>query len=280
MLSACTQVHEAADDAEWRQPQNRLTTLQLLHRETARGKSVSPIFTVFGVFTYLFKVDWLHCADKGVAADFLGNEFALLLTKMPGASIDARCLCLSNEMNAYYNEYKIEDRLKSLLPKDFRGSGNEPDKLSGSAAQIRKLVKFGDLMAQKYLSDDDAVEHAIKVAAHHLHNCYQALASNSSHSSHVALQRSCKVFALQYHALFVRIGDGRSWRVMPKMHLFLELCSEETEPQKFWCYRDEDFGSSVARQSKMKGMWKRLDTYTKHALDLYCMKNPAPRIVE
>jgi hypothetical protein len=280
-MHACTfpQVHEAADGADWRQPENRLSTIQFLHREMARGKKISPIFFVFGVFACLFKVDWLHATDKGVAADFLGHEFAMLVKKMPGSTKQARCNELSEYMLAYYEEHNVEDRLKELSPKTFEGgSATEPCKLSGSAAQIRALVKFGHLMAQKFLSDADPVESAVKVAAHHLNNCYQALAATSSPYSHAALFQSSKIFALQYYALFVRVGDGVAWRVMPKMHLFLELCSEGTEPQKFWCYRDEDFGGTMARQSKMKGMWKKLSAYSKHGLDMFRMKNPAPRI--
>jgi len=66
------QVCEAADDAPWRS--QRLTTQQLLEREWTRGKRVSPIFSVFGVFNHLFKCDWMHCADQGIAADFLGES--------------------------------------------------------------------------------------------------------------------------------------------------------------------------------------------------------------
>ncbi len=91
--------------------------------------------------------------------------------------------------------------------------------------------------------------------------------------------RACQKFARQFQALFEAFGDGVSWRVMPKMHLFLELCSEGTEPQKFWCYRDEDFGGPVARQSKMKGMWRKLLSYSAYALDLFRIKNPVPRLV-
>ena len=67
---------------------------------------------------------------------------------------------------------------------------------------------------------------------------------------------------------------------MPKMHLFLELCSSRTEPQKFWNYRDEDFGGSVAKQSKMKGSWRKLGSFATHGLDMFEMKNHAPRILE
>ena len=49
---------------------------------------------------------------------------------------------------------------------------------------------------------------------------------------------------------------------------------------KFWNYRDEDVGGSVARQSKMKGSWKKMSAFCKHGLDMFKMKNKAPRIVD
>ena len=44
-----TMVHEFDDASGWRQPVNRLGTNEFLQREMARGKAVSPIFTVFGI---------------------------------------------------------------------------------------------------------------------------------------------------------------------------------------------------------------------------------------
>ena len=118
---------------------NRLSTDQFLQRERARGKAVSPIFTVFGtsglivsvclffrlflfvfsqvvfflfhlgLFTYLFKVDWLHASDKGVAADFLGNLFVLLLKKMPRGTRKFKCQKLFELMQEFYEDHDIED---------------------------------------------------------------------------------------------------------------------------------------------------------------------------
>ena len=83
-------------------------------------KRVSPIFSVFGIFNHLFKCDWLHCADHGVSADFLGNEFDYLVNhKMPGASKAARCAALGEHMNNYYATNGVEDRLKEFLPKTY-----------------------------------------------------------------------------------------------------------------------------------------------------------------
>ena len=272
------QVCESADDADWRT--QRLSTQELLEREWNRGKRVSPLFAVFGVFNTLFKCDWLRCADQGIAADFLGNEFAFLLKKMPGATQEDQCQALHEHIKAYYAANGVEDRLKELEPKSFKPKKkSRPPRLKGSAATTRALVRFGDQIARQLLSDDDPVEQAIKTAAHHLLNCYNSLHQANEALSHSAIFHSSKVFAAQYGALWAAHGHSASWRPMPKMHLFLELCSAGTEPQKLWNYRDEDFGGSVARQSRMKGSWKRVSAYCKHGLDMFKMKNKAPRIV-
>ena len=135
-------------------------------------------------------------------------------------------------------------------------------------------------MAQQFLSDADPIEMAMKTAAHHLCNCYNSLHARHEAFSHAALYDSSKQFAIQYGALWAAHGHDVAWRPMPKMHLFLELCSAATEPQKFWNYRDEDFGGTVSRQCRMKGSWKKFSAFCRHALDLFKFKNQAPRIVE
>ena len=86
-MHACAQVHEAEDNAEWRF--RRLTTQEFLKRQMETGRRISPIFSVFGVETYLFRVDWLHAVDAGVGADFAGNVFEAMLPKLPGSSQEA-----------------------------------------------------------------------------------------------------------------------------------------------------------------------------------------------
>ena len=234
------------------------------------------------MFTYLFQPDWLHCTDQGVASDFLGNEFEYLVShKMSGSNKGERCRALNGELLEFYRTHAIKDRIPELLPKTYESSkSTRPPKLKGNAASVRAMVKFGNLMAQKYLSHTDPIEKAIMTAAHHLDNCYGALSSAHFAWAHAALYQSSNFFAVQYEALWTAFGQGPKWRPMPKMHLFLELCAADKEPAKSWCYRDEDFGGSVARWSKMRGRWKKISAFCRHALDMFRMKNAAPRIVE
>ena len=244
----------------------------------SRGKKVCPLFGVAGVENYIFRVDWLHSVDQGVGSDFLGNLFELILTKLPGASKEARCKVLNKEMQAYYDVHRVEDRISEFTPKNIRSEASKPPKLRGcNAASCRSLILFGDLAAKKFLDDEVPEEAAAKHAAHHLLMVYQSLSGSSTFGTEV-MQECSKGFALQYAALRDRCEDP-NWRIKPKMHLFLEMCSQDCQPNLFWTYRDEDFGGSIGHQSKMKGAWKRAYAYMKHALDLFALKNQEPRMV-
>ena len=278
-MHAYAQVHQAEDNAEWRT--SRLTTQEFLKRQMVTGRRISPIFSVFGVETYLFRVDWLHAVDAGVGADFAGNVFEAMLPKFPGSNQQERCHALNDKLHEFYERRGTEDRIKDFQLKSFkRPSKNQPAKLKGSASQVRAVVPFLKELVDDLGEDGMPREAAMKIAAKHLAHCYQALASSSVSCRDEALYSSSQAFVLQCHALHL-VGDGVSFRSKPKTHLFLELCSQPgVDPTASWCYRDEDFGGPVARQCKMRGRWKNLTAYSGHAFDLFFMKNPIPRIVE
>ena len=245
----------------------------------ARGKKVSPIFSVHGVKNTIFRVDWLHIVDQGIGADFLGNLFEMIIDKLPGRNIDLRCQHLWAEIQRYYEVYDVKDRLKTFEHKNIRPTAEKPPKLRGcNAASCRALILFGYQAAQRHLDDADPQEAAAKAAARHLWLCYQSL-SSAAVFVHEVLESSSKAFALHFAALRDTSEDPL-WRVKPKMHLFLELCSQNCRPNMFWTYRDEDFGGSIGHQSKMRGNWKRAFAYSKHALDMFACKNPEPRLIQ
>jgi hypothetical protein len=277
--ASALQVHEAADDAGWRS--SRLTTEAFLRRQLETGRRISHIFSVFGVEVHLFRVDWLHAVDQGVGADFAGNAIEALLPKLPGANQEARCHALNDKLQAFYERRGTEDKIKVLKLKTFkRASPLQAAKLKGSAAMIRAAIPFVKELTEELADDSVPVEAAIKVAAKHLMHCYQCLSKSSEACRDDAFYNSSRDFVLQYHALHLA-GDGVSFRCKPKTHMFLEMCSlPGVIPNSCWCYRDEDFGGPIARQSKMRGCWKNLTAYSGHAFDMFFMKNRVPRIVK
>ena len=271
-------MHEADDTAEWRH--DRLTTQQFLKRQMETGRRISPIFSVFGVETYLFRVDWLHSVDAGVVADFAGNVFEAFLPKFEGTNKKARVKALNGKIQAFYERRGTEDKLKDFDFASFkRPSRNQPCNLKGSASQVRALIAFVKELADELGDDAVPKEATIKSAATHLTHCYQALARSSASCRDEALYSSSQAFVSQNYALHLA-GDGICFRPKPKTHIFLELCSQPgVVPNAFWCYRDEEFGGPIARQSKFRGRWKNLTAYSGHAFDMFFMKNKVPRIV-
>ena len=277
MLACALQVHEAEDGAEWRR--SRLTTEEFLKRQMESGHRISPIFSVFGVEIYLFRIDWLHAVDQGVGADFAGNLFEGMLHKLPGRNQDARCHALNGKAQAFYERRGTLDRIKVIKHTTFKRKHAQPAKLKGSAAEVRAIIPFLVEFAEEVGDAQVPREHAMQMAAKHLAHCYQALARSSAAVRDEAFYSSSQAFVLQYQALH-QTGDGLSFRCKPKTHLFLEMCSQPgVTPNTCWCYRDEDFGGPIARQSKMRGSWKHLTAYSGHAFDMFFMKNPVPRIV-
>ena len=90
------------------------------------------------------------------------------------------------------------------------------------------------------------------------------------------------------------LSDGQSWR--PLIHVkdmarAIEWASFRENNQggaflsinvgsKNWNYKDEDFGGSLARQSKMKGSRKKIFAFSEHRLGLFKMETQASRIHE
>ena len=219
----------------------------------------------------------MHAVDLGVGADFLGNLFSLLEKKMPGRSKTVRSQHIWLECVEDYETHGVQDTVKSL---DYQPSkATVPPKLRCNAAGCRALIRFGHEMAQKYLSDGDPIEQGAELATMHLWQCYQSLSQTGAMYKKEVFYQSSNAFALQYHALFLAVGDGVSWRVKLEMHLFLELCCEDTEPNLFWCYRDEDFGVQLPNNVKCVAAGRNFLLLA--CMDLTCsvMKNDPPRLV-
>ena len=61
-------------------------------------------------------------------------------------------------------------------------------------------------------------------------------------------------------------------------HLFLELCSSGEQPARFWTYRDEDFGGSVAQLSRRRGGLLIVQQFSSGMLARFRMQ-PVPRLM-
>ena len=270
------QVRDCSTNARWRR--DPLSHWQVLQRIIENGQRISPIFEAPWVRTSIFRIDWLHCSDQGVAADFLGNLFWMVLPKLGGHNLKERTTSLWLRTRAFYEANNVEDRLKNLVPTILKQPKKSP-KLRCSAAQCRALVPFGLEIARATLSNAVPAEQAALAAAYHLNECYRALSSTRIFY-HDILETNSRKFAMQLVALEAAHADATNiWKVKPKLHLFLELCSEGSQPAKFWNYRDEDYGGSVARFSHRRGGLLSVRAFSANLIDRFRASQPVVRMV-
>ena len=132
-------------------------------------------------------------------------------------------------------------------------------------------------MSQRFLNDLDPVEAAAKWAAFHLNECYKSL-SDDRIFYHASLTEHSTAFALQAVALAQAHAGTRLWRIKPKLHLFLELCSEGTKPTRCWTYRDEDLGGSCVQLWKPRGGGRTAATAGVNVLRKFAARHLVPRL--
>ena len=268
-----TQVRDVGHDADWRS--NPLSHAQVVARLIGRHGVLNPLLEAPYVKTAIFKMDWLHAADQGVTADFIGNELHYFVSHMPGTTEKKRYEALWHEIQEYYVQEDVQDRPDCLKPTFIENRAGM--KLRCSAAKCRKLVPFALRLAEELCDREDPVEEAIYKASYHLNEVYGALSSTCADADAVMREHSTK-FALQYVALHDHLNgdDERVFRIKPKLHFFLHLCSDGGRPSKHWCYRDEDFGGSVARAARRRGGMRRPQATSNRVLT--CLKIGTPRI--
>ena len=69
------------------------------------------------------------------------------------------------------------------------------------------------------------------------------------------------------------------FRIVPKLHFFQELCEmTDINPSLTWCYRDEDFGGSLAAMSRVRGGANRAANIAKSVLLKFCCQHRLPRL--
>ena len=226
----------------------------------------------------IFRIDWLHCADQGISADFLGNLFVLLRSKCEGRNVTQRTNALWQKILEFYDRTGVEARLTGMVPTMIKQNQKKP-KLRCGAAQCRALIPFAHSCAQELLSDADPLEQAATTAAKELLECYKCLAHDSIFHSDLLKAHSIR-FALQYVALHDYFDDDKNFALKPKLHLFLELCAEGSKPALFWNYRDEDYGGSVAKLSRRRGGLLSAKSFSESFLTKFKIYQPMLRMVE
>lgn len=267
------ELRQVDSSASWRN--KRLSHWDVLARLRSENKSISTIFGCPGLVTTCFLIDWLHCCDQGVSADFLGSRFVTLLPKMIGETREAKCSSLFKLILEYYKQHPDTPARLDNLSLSMIGFGTRAPKLKAQAGETRGLILFAHEACLQFLSKQDPIEEAVICASAELLACYQNL--SSAVFSAEALAFHCKRFC----ALAVALEDKspETWHIKPKLHLFQELCEYAlSNPAESWCYRDEDAGGSLACISIRRGGSNSPHAAAIATLNKFCAGNSLPRI--
>jgi hypothetical protein len=81
--------HAVGMDADWRKDENRLHHWGLM-AYIMSNTALNPIWKIPYIQARVFRIDWLHCADMGCSADYVGNMLWLLKDKFPGRDQKAK----------------------------------------------------------------------------------------------------------------------------------------------------------------------------------------------
>ena len=155
-----------SSEAHWRDPAAQRTHWDVMAEIIRKGKQVSPRFAVPGMSSEICRIDWLHVADQGITADYLGHLFLLLAPKLGGNNKKEHVQRLWHRLQLFHDRDNVEDRLSNLTHTMLVQNKKSP-KLRCSAAQCRALVPFALELSQELLVENDAVEAAAKAGMWH-----------------------------------------------------------------------------------------------------------------
>ena len=213
------------------------------------GAKVNPLFSAPYVSLDVIRIDWLHAADMGVAADFQAGTLWTLERKVPGPNRTQRIATLNEKLHEFYDRRGVQDRIRCLCERTIKREHKAP-KLKMQGAMCRAMVPFTLEVAEEFCDMDDPLEQAVYWGMYHLSQCYKALSAKAVFGVDL-LTRHAPQFAVFYCSL-QRVRPD-IWRVKPKLHAWLEAAAEGGTPTSVWCYRDEDFGGSCARTGRSRG---------------------------
>lgn len=278
-----SEIRDCSATAGWRT--NRWTAMSF-HNNLKETNKVCPLWSVPGVSCKLVVVDWLHCADIGVTADVIGNILLELVDGFPGAG--DRNVKLTHIWQTICAEYDAQgvpstNRFHSLRLKSFFTSKKSP-KLKGKAAHIRYFVPVIDCVVKKTMQPNDNHTGTVMSCMAHLAACYTCLQDFDA----AKLDFNSRRMAVLYCALEKQkldAGIKKRWKVKPKLHLFLELCSHiclerhRGNPRNFWTYADESHGGDMRGKAVARGGQKTSRASACRVLNMWTASNDMQRMM-
>ena len=266
---------ESGRGSTWLLAENRLQGYDGLLRLLEEGEEMSPLFSIPFMTMASLRIDWLHVADQGISAVFMGGLFHMVLSdRSVGPNEEVWCGWLWGQIRTFYDDNQTVDRLHTLtvtMVKPKKGS----IELAGSGAQIRALIPFAAGLVETWPEQLEPEAFGARACMRHLSNCYSFLSRPLE-----AREETLIDHALAFHTTLRTLHElnAKRWQMRPKLHMFMELCLEGGSPSTSWNYREESFGGSLSRQSHRRGGFGTPLAMSRGCLTKFCAKEALPRL--
>ena len=165
-------LRDTSSRTPWRR--QRLEHWGMFVRLRRRGLVVCPLFGSPGFRCTMIRPDWLHIADLGVGAFWIGQLFHYLLAKFAGRTQAERCARLQDRARGLYGSYPCDSKLNTLTQNTLSPNSPAP-KVKGYGAEVRGLVPVALHLARELL--DNVTESTVKRTTVELAACHSALLS-------------------------------------------------------------------------------------------------------
>lgn len=274
-------LHDVSLDAAWRNI--FLSHDQFLARQRGLPAPwLSSCFDIPFVTIDSIKIDFLHTADLGCTADFLGNFFWYItffkVNAGRGSHRDRCNIFFKDHVLPFYQSQDIQDKLPFLRPTMLKKEKGTY-KLRAKAGEARALVGVVNQLVRQFLDRSIEVERAMGFTGQSLTQVYDCLHSQrfSRDNFQSSIHNFLKGLAwlARYHE---NRGDTQSWRLKPKTHLLAELGREGINPTQTWCYRDESWGGDMSHLAERRGGHFTMLAVSRSLLSRFTAQEPFPRL--
>ena len=200
-------------------------------------------------------VDVMHTLDLGVSGHIVGNVLfilAIVSCCFGGRTYADRIQNLNDNLKSWYKSQNIQYRFQGALTMESLRRKKDWPKIRCKAAACRELCKYALFLLVTYgdsvtcgkpWADVELMTSLCQL----LVQFYDVLAIGDmflSNDHRDELARIGQYIADIYCRLarYALDDSAKFWKVVPKLHLFLHLVSQQTRlnPRQFWVYSDED----------------------------------------
>lgn len=245
---------DLSEAAPWR---SQPVSPEVFHHAAAlQGDPVCPLFHLPGCDVGIIALDWLHNCDAGVNADLAGNALLDLVDSYGQGNRKTRCSAVWLLLQDLYHQNNVKDRMNELKPELFLQPKKAP-KLRCKAAVSRALAPLLPQLLRSAWPAQSPHQRVVLAAATSMAECYAVLNNwDPAKLDHHSRRCAKLLVSLEIEAQELNPGTRR-WRIKPKLHAWLELCSRmcatKGNPREYWVYADESLGGVLRNIAELRG---------------------------